>query len=207
MRAMDKLLSWENWPVLIICLAMIASAVIDWWKFKVPNLLTFPVILSGWLLGGLYDVHLLQPGGEADGWWRILSSLVCTFEGCFLLYWLYLIGGVGAGDVKMQMGFGAWVGAFYGFKIGVPIVFFAFVVGALVGGIIATGMILVRRQFSRNAQNLREIISDWFKAGSVQAIAEKAAQRKARLHLLPYGVPLCIGFVGYLVYRYASGTL
>ena len=27
-----------------------------------------------------------------------------------------------------------------------------------------------------------------------------AVQRKPRLHLLPYGIPLCIGFVGYLVF-------
>src|SRR6266496_3627256 len=29
----------------------VAAAIIDWWKFKVPNKLTFPLILSGWLLG------------------------------------------------------------------------------------------------------------------------------------------------------------
>jgi hypothetical protein len=30
-------------------------------------------------------------------------------------------------------------------------------------------------------------------------VAARAAERKPRMHLLPYGVPLCIGFIGYLV--------
>jgi hypothetical protein len=34
-------------------------------------------------------------------------------------------------------------------------------------------------------------------------VADKAAQRKPRMHLLPYGIPLCLGFIGYLVYQHA----
>jgi hypothetical protein len=49
-------------------------------------------------------------------------------------------------------------------------------------------------------QNTREIVGDLFSAGSVEEVAKRAAQRKPRLHLLPYGIPLCLGFVGYLVY-------
>ena len=46
-----KLYTLEYWPVHVICAGMIAAAVIDWWKFKVPNKLTFPLIFSGWVLG------------------------------------------------------------------------------------------------------------------------------------------------------------
>ena len=46
-----KLYTLEYWPVHVICAGMIAAAVIDWWKFKVPNKLTFPLIFSGWALG------------------------------------------------------------------------------------------------------------------------------------------------------------
>ena len=41
-----KLLTLENWPVLVICIGMLAAAIIDWWKFKVPNKLTFPLIIT-----------------------------------------------------------------------------------------------------------------------------------------------------------------
>src|SRR5438105_5067122 len=102
MVAMEKLFSWHNWPVLVVCLAMVAAAVIDWWKFKVPNWLTFPIVFSGWALGILYDTGALTLPTEAGidpAGSRIVASLVCTFWGCILLYWLYMIGGVGAGDV------------------------------------------------------------------------------------------------------------
>ena len=46
-----KLFTLEYWPVHVICAGMLAAAVIDWWKFKVPNKLTFPLIISGWAPG------------------------------------------------------------------------------------------------------------------------------------------------------------
>ncbi len=49
-------------------------------------------------------------------------------------------------------------------------------------------------------------MGDWLTAGSVGEVASRAGQRKSRLHLLPYGIPLCIGFVGYLVYLDSVGT-
>src|SRR5262245_7430006 len=120
--------SLDNWPLLVVCSAMIASAVIDWVKFKVPNWLTFPLILSGWLLGLLHNFDLLS--GTGDG--GIGSSLAATFLACGLLIPVYAIGGMGAGDVKMTMGFGAWVGAFYGVEGGALwIVFWAFAVGVI----------------------------------------------------------------------------
>ncbi len=54
----------QHWPVLFVCAGMIAAAVIDWWKFKVPNKLTFPLILGGWLLGLLNNFGLVPYGGS-----------------------------------------------------------------------------------------------------------------------------------------------
>ena len=45
------LFSLDNWPLLFISAATIVAAVIDGWKLKVPNWLTFPLIFSGWILG------------------------------------------------------------------------------------------------------------------------------------------------------------
>src|SRR3974390_209958 len=109
---MSALFTWENWPVLVVCTGMIAAAVIDYWKFKVPNKLTFPLILSGWLLG-LLNQFTLIPHGGAGG---IGSALVGTMVAMALLLPVYSIGGMGAGDVKMTMGFGSWIGAFYGME-------------------------------------------------------------------------------------------
>src|ERR1051325_291156 len=188
------LLSLENWPVVVISIGMLAAAGIDWWKFKVPNKLTFPLILSGWLLG------LANSFGLEAGHGGIGAALFGTFLGCALLIPVYAIGGMGAGDVKMTMGFGSWMGAFYGIEDGANVIFWAFLVGVLAGGVIGLGMILARGQFRQNADHLRAIVGDLFGSSGLKEIADKANNRRPRWHRLPYGVPLCIGFLGYLIY-------
>jgi prepilin peptidase CpaA len=192
----------SNWPLAFVCAAMIAAAVIDGWKLKVPNRLTFPLILSGWLLGLVHDCGLWESSGSGG----IGSSLLATALGFALLFPLYAVGGMGAGDVKMQMGFGAWVGSFYGMRAveGVHpgagwIIVSAFCLAAVIGGVLAVGMMLLRGQWKTNVNNTRAILGDLLGANVRQA-ADRAAQRKSRMHLLPYGIPLCLGFLSYLVY-------
>jgi prepilin peptidase CpaA len=199
-----NVLNWagSHWPVVVVCAGMIAAAVIDWWKFKVPNKLTFPLIISGWVLGLLNTFDVPIGGGEGG----IVASLVGTFLACGLLLPMYAIGGMGAGDVKMTMGFGSWIGAYYGFgePNGMWIIVYAFCIGAIAGGVIALGMIVVRGQYRQNMQNVREIVGDMATSSGIGEVAEKANRRRPRWHRLPYGVPLCIGFVGYLAYLYGA---
>jgi prepilin peptidase CpaA len=190
------LFTLANWPLLLLCGALVVAAVIDGWKLKVPNWLTFPLILSGWGLGLVHNCG----GLAATGVGGVGAALAGTALGFLLLLPVYAIGGMGAGDVKMQMGFGSWVGAYFGLGAGLGIIFYAFCLAALLGGVIALAMIAVRGQYRRNLANTREIVGDWFGSQSVGEVAGKAAQRKPRLHLLPYGIPLCLGFVGYLIY-------
>lgn len=196
----------NNWPLTFVCAAMIGAAVIDGWKLKVPNALTFPLILSGWLLGALHSFGLLESTGSGG----IGASVVATGMGFALLFPLYAIGGMGAGDVKMQMGFGAWVGSFYGMRAvdGVHpgagwIVVYAFCLAAIIGGVLAVGMMVLRGQWKTNLNNTRSILGDLLGAGVAKA-ADRAAQRKGRMHLLPYGIPLCMGFVTYLIYLHGA---
>jgi prepilin peptidase CpaA len=193
-----NLLTWQNWPVLSICCGMIAAAVIDWWKFKVPNKLTFPLIISGWLLGLCNNFELLPGGGQGG----LGAALLGTLVGCALLIPVYAIGGMGAGDVKMTMGFGTWIGAFYGIPDGLIILFWAFCLGTIVGGVLALGMIVIRGNYRQNFKNVRDILGDFATSSTVSEVHEKANQRRSRWHRLPYGVPLCIGFLGYLWFLY-----
>jgi prepilin peptidase CpaA len=192
----------SHWPLWFTCVAMIVAAVIDGWKLKVPNWLTFPLILAGWALGTFHSFGLLEGTGSGG----FGASLAGTALGFALLFPVYSIGGMGAGDVKMQMGFGAWIGAFYGLSGtethpgAMWIVFWAFCLAAVIGGILALIMIAIRGQVRRNLANTREILGDVFSSSGISDAAGKAAQRKSRIHLLPYGIPLCLGFVSYLVY-------
>jgi prepilin peptidase CpaA len=159
------------------------------------------LVLSGWLLGLVHDFGGLL-GTTGDG--GIGASLAGTALGFALLFPVYAIGGMGAGDVKMQMGFGAWIGAFYGFgQTGAPgvlgVIFWAFCLGAVIGGVLAIGMIVIRGQYRRNLANTQVILGDLFTSSSVGDVADKASRRKPTMHLLPYGIPLCLGFVSYLI--------
>jgi prepilin peptidase CpaA len=193
---MEILSQASFWPLWFICLAMIASAIIDWWMFKVPNWLTFPVIVSGWVFGLVHTLGGHIVAGDGDG--GIGGSLAGTAWGFALLLPIYAIGGMGAGDVKMTMGFGSWLGAFFGIAEGWWHILLGFAAGAIVGGIIALVMMAVRGQYRENLQHTQSILLDLFTAGSISKVSAKAKERRPRWHRLPYGVPLCIGFVGYL---------
>ena len=205
----QELLTWANWPLLVVCLGMIAAAVIDWWKFKVPNRLTFPLIVSGWLFGLLNNFGAWPAAYEGG----IGTALLGTLLGLGLLLPVYAIGGMGAGDVKMTMGFGSWIGAFYGFgnaaavppvPNGMWVIVYAFCAGTIAGGFIAMIMIMVRGKYRQNMQNVRDILGDFATSSGVSEVAAKANKRRPRWHRLPYGVPLCIGFLGYLLYLYGA---
>jgi prepilin peptidase CpaA len=192
----------NNWPLAFVCGAMIVAAVIDGWKLKVPNWLTFPVILGGLLLGLAHNFEGLPGTGEGG----IGAALAGVGLGFLLLFPVYAIGGMGAGDVKMQMGFGSWIGAFYGAKAGLWIVWWSFALAAIIGGVIAAGMILLRGDFRKNLANTRAILGDLTKAESFGQVTDNAARRKPTLHLLPYGIPLCLGFIAHLVWWHSQGA-
>ena len=90
----------ENWHVWLVTVTLIVAAVIDGLKLKVPNWITFPMILSGWVYSTV-----------AFGWEGLAASLLGTAVGLGLLLPAYAIGGMGAGDVKLLAGVGAWMGA------------------------------------------------------------------------------------------------
>jgi prepilin peptidase CpaA len=149
-----------------------------------------------------FNVHLFGEIGVGG----IGAALAGTAVGSLLLL-AYIIGGMGAGDVKMCMGFGAWVGAFYGITgpddgsgqgQALWIILYAQFAGIIVGGVIGLVMILLRMEFKKNVEHARSIVMDAVTTGSIGKMAERANERRPRWHRLPYGVPMCIGFLGYL---------
>jgi prepilin peptidase CpaA len=193
-----SIFSLDHWPLLLVSAAMILAGLIDGWKLKVPNWLTYPLVIGGWAFGFCHNLGWLEGSGQGG----IGASLLGTLFGFLLLLPVYAIGGMGAGDVKMQMGFGAWVGAYYGIAMGLRVIWWAFAVAVIIGGVIALGMMIVRGRYRQHMTNTREIFGDLIGAASVGDVAGRAAQRKPRMHLLPYGIPLCLGFVGYLIYMH-----
>jgi prepilin peptidase CpaA len=167
----------ENWPVWLVTITLIVAAVIDGFELKVPNWITFPMILSGWL-------YSLTFGWEVFGW-----SMFGTLVGLVLLLPAYAIGGMGAGDVKLLAGVGAWV---YGVHT-----FYAFCISAIVGAVLAVLMVLARRAWKRHYNQFHMILGEIMTIRNPNELSEIAAQRKSSMLLLPYGIPIAIGTIAY----------
>ncbi|WP_020470325.1 A24 family peptidase [Zavarzinella formosa] len=201
----DALPTSNYGPLVVLCFGMVLAAVIDGWAFKVPNWLTLSLVVSGWALGGLHTAGIPVDAGTGG----IGNSLLCTMVGFFLLFPLLAIVGMGQGDVKMLMGFGSWIGAFFGGANGVEILIWAFALGAITGGLCGLVMMATRRKFKKNLSNFREIAVDLKVLATVgpNAAASRSSARRPGWDRLPYGIPLCVGFLGYLAYLYMQGTL
>jgi prepilin peptidase CpaA len=194
-------------PLVVVCAGMILAAFIDGWALKVPNWVTLPLILSGWALGLLHNLDIHVDSGTGG----LGHAFFGTLFGCALLLPMLMIRGVGEGDVKMQMGFGSWVGAYFGSgettaAAGMNsfnafgVIFWAFAFGAIAGGVFGMAMILIRRRFRENASMVGEIATDLklFAKGQTSQATQRAQERRRDWVKLPYGIPLCVGFLLYL---------
>lgn len=172
----------ENWPVKFVCFVLIVAAYIDGKELKVPNWITFPMVLAG-------IVYSTWVGG----WAGLGASLLGMVVGLLCLLPLYSVGGMGAGDVKLMAGVGAWVGA--------KITFYAFCVSTVVGAVMAVIMVLYKRDVKKHYANTLMIVNEWLDIRNPKKLSEIAAERKPRMLLLPYGIPICIGSIGYFLYE------
>jgi prepilin peptidase CpaA len=139
------------------------------------------MITSGWIYSAV-----LSPFA---GWEGLFFSLIGTVVGLALLMPAYAIGGMGAGDVKLLAGVGAWV---WGTDT-----FYAFAVSAIVGGAIAVVMVLVRRGWNQHRTQFWMICNEILTVKDPEKLAAIAAERKSKMLLLPYGIPIAIGTIAY----------
>jgi prepilin peptidase CpaA len=171
----------ENWPVWFVTITLVVAAVIDGLKLKVPNWITFPMIISGWIYSAAFSPYA--------GWEGLAYSLVGTVVGLALLLPLYAIGGMGAGDVKLLAGVGAWVWG--------TVTLYSFAVSAVVGGAIAIAMVLTKNTWYKHQSQFWMICNEILTVKDPEKLAAIAAERKPTMMLLPYGIPIAIGTIAY----------
>lgn len=171
----------EAWPIWFVTITLVVAAVIDGYALKVPNWITYPLVFSGWAYSGI------AYGWEGLGW-----SLLGTLVGLALLLPLYSIGGMGAGDVKLLAGVGAWVWA--------SVTFYAFCLSTIIGAVIAVGMVLYRRAWRKHRDQTMMILGEIMTIRDPNQLAAIAAERKSSMLLLPYGIPIAIGTIAYFAW-------
>jgi prepilin peptidase CpaA len=170
-----------------VSLFLVLAAVIDGFELKVPNWLTFPMIISGWVISTVVCFWTGEPWWAGLGW-----SLVGTAVGLALLLPAYAIGGMGAGDVKLLAGVGAWMHAAHTFR--------AFCVSAIAGAALAVIMVLATRAWRKHANQFWLIFSEIVTIRDPNRLSEIAANRKSSMLLLPYGIPIAIGTIAYFAW-------
>ncbi len=104
-----------------------ATAVSDIRERKVYNKVVFPCLAAGLILNSVLA-----------GWFGLLVSLEGVGVGFVLLFPFYLLGGMGAGDVKFLMAVGSFFGPLFA-AMGT-------VYGAVIAGVSAIFVLLVKRR-------------------------------------------------------------
>jgi len=116
----------DSFSIIFLSGILFVSAVIDFRKQKIPNLITYPSMIIA------FSYHGAMRG--VDG---LLFSLAGLAVGISIFLLPYLMGGMGAGDAKLMGAVGGMIGA--------KGVVFAFLCTAIVGGVYALVLILIHR--------------------------------------------------------------
>ena len=120
----------------VLVVFVVTIIVTDWRSRRIPNVVTYPTMVVGLVLGGVESLGSAGfPGGVGSG--GILDHVAGLAVAFLVSYPFYAAGGLKAGDAKFLMAVGALKGTAF--------LLVAAAYGALIGGVIALGFIVARR--------------------------------------------------------------
>jgi prepilin peptidase CpaA len=167
-------------PIALVLLAALIAAVTDVWKFKVYNLLTFPMLASGLVY------HAIQGGMPG-----LAESFVGAAVGFALMILLYTMGGMGAGDVKFVTALGAW--------LGLPLTLYVVIAGCIAAGVYAAVLLLTAASLKETLLNMKIL---WLRLvclgrhlGSEDRVEAEVRRSDRRRRLIPFSAMIALGLV------------
>jgi prepilin peptidase CpaA len=177
-------------PIFVVLIAVGITAVTDVWKFKVYNALTLPLLCSGLL----YHAYT---GGSA-AW---LGSILGALFGFGMLLGLYVLGGIGGGDVKLMAGVGAW--------LGMPLTVNVFFASSLATGFYALFLIVAHHRTAETWLNLKLL---WYRIsafgrylGAENRVETIACRTDRATRLVPFGAMVAIGLLAAIAWSRFRG--
>jgi prepilin peptidase CpaA len=169
----------------VVAFALVAAG-FDLWCFKVPNLLTASMVVSGIVYHGV-----------TTGLGGLQSSLLGALFGFGILFFLYLLGGVGAGDMKLMAGAGAWLGPMAAVHL--------FVIAGLATGVCSVALLVRYGGFRRSLATMQVLMLQLHTVGKhlgaperVEAVVKSVDRRK---RLIPFAVIMAVAAVALLVFQ------
>jgi len=158
--------------ILLSSCVLIAAAIFDLRYQKIPNKLTFPTMVIS-----------LAYFGATRGLEGLLFSAGGILLGMAILIIPYLMGGMGAGDVKLLGAVGAVLGPFGVFNV--------FVLTGIIGGIYAVLFLIVNRKRSKGSfLRLATMIKTFVRTGQFIYIPAPKNEKKIKLC---YGIAIALG--------------
>ena len=172
----------------ILLIAMVAVAAFFDLRFRrIPNWL----VLAGLILGIGLNAFLGDPHATSFFSW---SGTLFSLKGlglAFLIYFpLYLLRGMGAGDVKLM----AAVGAIVGWRDWLGI----FIITALLGGLVAIALLLSRGRLNKTLSNVGSLVLALFSFRAPYARNEELDITSGKSVKLPHGVVIAWGCLFFL---------
>ncbi len=146
----------------------------DYKEHRVPNWLNAAIAAAGFTAQGWFF-----------GWEGLATGAFGLLVGFAVLIIPWLMNGMGAGDVKLMMAIGVWLGP--------GLTLFSFCVGGVIGGIVAVVMILATGRFWKAYANMATIACKISSRSTIFSEFGSARSFGDTSQLLPYGVPLTIG--------------
>jgi prepilin peptidase CpaA len=181
---MQHWLAW--WPTLIV---LIVATFMDLRSRRIPNWLVFPFLLIGLVVSPWrHDWDGLGRGGwQASGlnfsWHGVGQSFAGVAVGFLIFGLLFLMGGMGAGDVKLCAAIGAWVGPMQ--------MLLALVVTGIAGGIMVLCWAVFAGFFKELLTGASDLVFGWKQRGmrgDPEAVLSNPLKRK-----MPYAPAIAVG--------------
>jgi Flp pilus assembly protein protease CpaA len=160
-------------PILVVFLATSLAAVTDVRRFRIANWLTVSLLASG------LAFHAI-----ASGWPGLGRSGAGAMFGFFALIFPWSARQMGAGDVKLMAGVGAW--------LGLPMTFEVLITAAILGGVYALIVTIGTGRFRETMGDVRGLLSGG-RPESGDGVPQAMHRADRRRRLVPFAAMVVVG--------------
>jgi prepilin peptidase CpaA len=170
-------------PLAVVLVGVLIASVTDVWKFKIHNALTLPLLATG-----------LIYHGAVGGWAGLGNSVLGMLFGFGCLVVFFVMGGMGAGDVKLMAAVGAW--------LGMPLTLSVFIASSLAAGAYAVVLLTLGRNLSETWTNLQLL---WIRVsllgrhlGGENRVEAGVLRADRRRRMIPFAAMIAVGLIALL---------